>query len=76
MRQSKLRCRYRTDELLMSEMRIRLRSPGEEVPKEEEHYVLQSMEEVMETKENASKRNKCINNQHCTKLAFVMCYKM
>ena len=35
----------------MSEMRIRLRSPGEEVPKEEEHYVLQSMEEVMETKE-------------------------
>ena len=51
MRESKLRCRYRTDELLMSEMRIRLRSPGEEVPKEEEHYVLQSMEEVMETKE-------------------------
>ena len=37
---------YRTDELLMSEMRIRVRGDGEEVLKEEEHYVLQSMEEV------------------------------
>jgi hypothetical protein len=30
----------------MSEMRIRVRAEAEEVPKEEEHYVLQSMEEV------------------------------
>ena len=37
---------YRTDELLMSEMRIRICGDGEEVPKEEEHYVLTSMEEV------------------------------
>ena len=37
---------YRTDELLMSEMRIRIRTDDEEVPKEEEHYVLRSMEEV------------------------------
>jgi hypothetical protein len=37
---------YRTDELLMSEMRIRIRADGEEVPKEEEHFILQSMEEV------------------------------
>jgi E3 ubiquitin-protein ligase SHPRH len=37
---------YRTDELLMSEMRIRIRADGEEVPKEEETYVLRSMEEV------------------------------
>ena len=54
LRESKLRCRYRTDELLMSEMRIRLRSPGEEVPKD--RYIQQYG--------HASKNKKCTKSKN------------
>ena len=41
---------YRTDELLMSEMRIQMSLEGEETSKEDQHYKLQSMEEVQTKK--------------------------
>ena len=41
---------YRTDELLMSEMRIQMCAEGEQVEQEEQHFKLQSQHEVVAKK--------------------------